>query len=145
MSESNVPLSPEGIQQRERILRLAQREARSLKHRRHSARIGGACIILAVIALGLMLIVPGKPPVRMVKSTPAPPPPAVQQTPGIVVTFIQTDPTLADRLAIRPQPPRWRSIDDDELLTSLADAGQPAGLIYVNGKALLLPRQTAQR
>jgi hypothetical protein len=30
-------------------------------------------------------------------------------------------------------------MDDHELLTELAAAGQPAGLAYVNGRAILLP------
>jgi hypothetical protein len=59
----------------------------------------------------------------------------------IVVTRIQTDPTLLQRLAIPPQKPTWKILSDDELLHELADAGKPAGLDYSNdGPVVVLYR-----
>ena len=43
----------------------------------------------------------------------------------LLVEQIQTDPTIAQRLSVLPNP-RWQKIDDDELIQSLANAGQPA-------------------
>ena len=59
--------------------------------------------------------------------------------------MIPTDPTITDRLALPPQPSKVAIIHDDELLAGLAQAHEPAGLAYVNGKAMLLFRREPVR
>jgi hypothetical protein len=69
-----------------------------------------------------------------------PTPPRLAAKPMTTIVRIDTEPGIADRLAIPNRPPAWARAGDQELLRSLADAGHPAGLIYVNGQAILLSR-----
>ncbi len=56
-----------------------------------------------------------------------------------MVTYVRTDPTIVDRLRVDPSTPRrWTTIGDRDLLDGLAAAGQPAGLIHVEGRVLLV-------
>jgi hypothetical protein len=57
-----------------------------------------------------------------------------------VITTIVTQPGITAQLTLPSHRPRWERIGDDELLQSLAEAGQPAGLINVNGQTVLLSR-----
>jgi hypothetical protein len=135
MFESDVPLSVAGEARREEILRLAKGEARRRRRRRAGVRVGAVC---AVLGLGVVVMIwpGGKATEVVVKVLPtkAPEPAA-----GLRITFIQTDPTIADRLAVSPAR-SWTVMDDDQLLRSMADAGHPAGLISMNGQTFLLPR-----
>jgi hypothetical protein len=54
--------------------------------------------------------------------------------PKITIAYIQTDPTILDRLATRPSLARIEQIGDDELLQAMHDAGKPAGLIRARGQ-----------
>jgi hypothetical protein len=70
-------------------------------------------------------------------------PPAVSapnRTPAarIIIERIQTDPTIASRLAIPRTPPHWQRLDDDHFLGELAKAGKPAGLVKVSGREMLV-------
>ncbi|HEX3356788.1 MAG TPA: hypothetical protein VHS31_07450, partial [Tepidisphaeraceae bacterium] len=56
----------------------------------------------------------------------------------IVIGQLDTDPTISERLALKPTSPRWEHLNDDELIESLADAGEKAGLIQTDGKTELL-------
>ena len=56
----------------------------------------------------------------------------------VVIERIQTEAGLTDRLSIRPDPSGWQRLSDDDLLRRLSDAGKPAGLAYVDGRAMLL-------
>ncbi len=58
----------------------------------------------------------------------------------IVITRVQTDPTIAARLAVRPQKPNWQKIGDDALLERLTEAGKPAGLAYLDGRPIIMFR-----
>ena len=50
---------------------------------------------------------------------------------------IPTDPTIADRLSVTPSA-HWQQINDDDLIQSLATAGQSVGLVQMNGQTILL-------
>lgn len=52
----------------------------------------------------------------------------------ITIAYIQTDPTILDRLATKPSLARVEQIGDDELLQAMQDAGKPAGLIRAKGQ-----------
>jgi len=133
-------LSEAGKQRRQQILLLAKAAARNRRQKRF-ALCGVITIAIGALVIPLMLrsqhskVMPvEKPEIARVSPPPVGPPPS------IAIEYVQTDPTITDRLTIKPQPPRWTSIGDDEFLKALADAGQPAGLVYINGKAILLSR-----
>ena len=134
MFESDVPLSVAGKARREEILRLAKGEVRRRRRRRVAVRVGAMC---AVLGLGVMVMWPSGRTVEVaVKVLPMKAP---ERAAGLRITFIQTDPTIADRLSVSPAR-SWTVMDDDQLLRSMADAGHPAGLISMNGQTFLLPR-----
>jgi hypothetical protein len=158
-----TPLSRDGERRREQILRLAQRTAAARGRRRRHARgaVGIAMLlaIAAVIGLRFGRVAPKRdvadvPRPIPIPTTPGhspspssiPPPVAVAAAPArparpeIVITRIKTAPGLADRLAIRRDPAAWQRLSDDDLLHRLSDAGKPAGLAYVDGRAMLLFR-----
>jgi hypothetical protein len=136
-------LTPDGRERRSRILQLAIGEASRHRRRRWIARSAAAMIVVAVIGIASLrttvrpqtVLRPVRVPVAVI-----PPPPAATQ-PSVAIEYLATDPTITDRLSIKPEPPRWTSIDDDELLAELAAAGKPAGLAYVNGRPILLMRK----
>jgi hypothetical protein len=139
---NSEPLSVQGQNRRGQILLLAKAEARRRRRRRFTSRGIGVVALLAVAILVFdrthpTIIAPLAPPsvVQFPQPQPTTPPSSV------VIEYVQTDPTITDRLTIPPQPPRWTSIGDAELLQELAAAGQPAGIAWIDGKAILLPRE----
>ncbi len=120
------PIDPSDLQQRRQdILHMALREADARRHRRWMARAGGVGVI--AIVLFSLIRFPNSPQTN-----------SPQPSNQIVINYIQTDPNIVQRLAAPPVTPAWTSIGDDELLKTLADAGQPGGLVYMNGQAALL-------
>ncbi len=139
---SDVELSPRGRARREQILEMAIRQARRRRRRRLAIRGGAAGVVLLVAGLAL-LRVPHSAPQRhespVVKVLPpAVPPHDNAQAAKLVIEHIQTDPTILRRLTIPKTPPRWQTLDDDQLLQELALAGKPAGLVKINGQASLV-------
>ena len=150
-------LSPEGRVRRAAILQLAHRESRA-RRRRHFARragVAGAGLSIALAIFWLTRPQNEAPPqiVHQLPSTQRMQQPATRQIAQrpvatrskILITRIETDSTLLQRLTLPPQKPSWSVIDDDELLRSLAEAGRPAGLAYVDGRTLILFRGTTVR
>jgi hypothetical protein len=143
MSDPVQILSHEGANRRERILRLAVKEAQTRKRRWWTLRLaaagaaGAAVVMLAAIIWSGEAISPAPvpPTVAIVESRVDPAP-----APSVMIVHIRTDPAIIERLAMQVSSPRWQSIGDEELLTALADAGRPAGLIHVQGRTILLPR-----
>ncbi len=136
---NDEPLSPQGLQRRDEILRMANGQATRRRNRRLMSRtLCAAAIVAALLIAGLKL--QPSPTMPIAKPVIVRLMPATMPSPSIAVEYIQTDPTITDRLTIKPQPPRWTSIGDAELLKELADAGQPAGIVCMNGKTTLLPR-----
>jgi hypothetical protein len=134
-------LSEHGAARREQILLLAKTEAKHRRRRRMVSR-SMACAML-VIAIGVILfrfrpqpIIHTLPAITVSVPKTVPTVPALEPT--IVVRYIQTDPTITDRLTLPPVKPRWTEMDDRQLLQELAAAGQPAGIARVNGKTMLL-------
>ena len=134
MIDHPIPLSPDGRRRREEILALALGQARRRRRRRQFAR---ATILCAAIAVAVPIMFrfhkPTPPAPRMVQVSPQP-----QQTGGIVITRFQTEPGIADRLAIPSVPPHWHRMSDDELLRQLQAAGHPAALASIQGHEMLL-------
>jgi len=135
------PLSEAGQLRRQDILRLAQGEARRLRRRRLIGR--GSPLLVAIAAAAIILRphpLPGPAPAPVAGiAVPAPQPIPVSAG----VQFIPTDSTIADRLSTQPAPPRWTDISDRELLDELNAAGKPAGIVSINGRTFLLPRNPA--
>ena len=143
MTEFEEPLSPNGAIRRERILQIAQRAARTRRHKRYLMRTGAS--VACAIAIAILILHPTHPP-----SANIPPRTSIAQLPTseskspIVIERIETDPTITDRLSVLPRAAQWQQIGDDELLQSLARAGQPAGLIRVDGNTILLTDTDSQ-
>jgi hypothetical protein len=157
MNESFLPLSPEGERRKESILDAARREAGLLRHRR---RIRRAAIVGLTIVMAASLAIRwqrGRAAVEIVQNHTAHPDrrphdvgPVVQPIPHaiplahrpkeIVITLVKTDPDIARRLAVKPEPTGWKRINDDQLLAELAAAHRPAGLAYVDGREIVLFR-----
>ena len=147
---SVVGLSPDGEERRLKILALAQDAARGRRRRRIATRVIAACIVVfcGVIPLAARFSHRNSSPSRSqiaerrqpsAPSDVAPRHRNPQQHPNeIVVTRIETDPEIANRLAVRREAPVYRRLTDDDLLRQLADAGRPAGIAYVRGHATLL-------
>jgi hypothetical protein len=154
-------LSRDGERRREQILRLAVRAAAQRGQRRRARRVAGLILFLVTAAcIGVRFHhatatgeakndpqpLPHPPSARHPPTPERNAPPVVAVTPAqparpeIVITRIQTDPGLTDRLAIPRDAPAWQRLTDDDLLRRLSDAGKPAGLAYVDGRAMLLFR-----
>ncbi len=146
MTDPEMPISPAGMQRREAILRLAKQQAGKKRFRRRGRHAAIAIIPLLFVAGILMQYVRSNSsnksqPVAKTSPivVPAPRLP-VPPVPAVIISWITTDPTITDRLAIRPQRRTWKEMNDDQLLQSLAAAGQPSGLIRLDGRIYLLRR-----
>jgi hypothetical protein len=142
----DTPLSPEGQRRRGEILRLACGEAR-LRRQRRAARRAAACgTVVLAIAVGMWMRPwhPEAPQIAKVPLIPHVTLPSPSRA-EIVIGRIQTDPTLASRWAVPLQEPTWQRLSDDDLLARLQEAGRPAGLAYVDGRAQILFREPAHR
>src|SRR5262245_57985356 len=109
MIEWSEPLSAAGQARREGIEQLARRAANRRRFRRRIAR--AAFGFGAVIAIAVWWAIPDRPGPTGGGYARAP------TTGGseAMIGRIETDPTIADRLAVNPSPPRWTVINDEEL------------------------------
>jgi hypothetical protein len=136
-------LSPQGQAKHDEILQLAFRQARRQRRRRRAIRAGVLCIALGVISVALLSLprMPLDPPrtsTAKASVTSVLPPGKRPNTGETIIERIETDPTIARRLAVPPAAPKWEQIDDDQLSQELAKAGQPAGLAKIGGKVTLI-------
>ena len=122
---------------REEILRLALRQG---KRRRWQRRWPRLLCVLAVAGVGvweLRQMRPAEPAERrqsaVVRTSP------VEKPAGTIVWF-GTDPTIAQRLALKPEKPRWEIIDDQQFVELMAEAGHPVSLIRTGGRTIMLAR-----
>ena len=139
-------LSSEGERRRRDILRMARGAARSRKRRRLMARGATGGVLALLVALGWWergrvtpLVVVRRPMPEEVKVLPR-----VESTlksREIVIERVETDRTLSTKWALGPQEKTWQVLTDEDLLRRLAEAGKPAGLAYVDGRARLLFRE----
>src|SRR5438477_10113167 len=130
MIEFEEPFSPEGLARREQILSLTKRAARSRSRKRRALPV----ITTLLLLITSLVVFLNRPSRENLDSTFSRPNNAADQ---IVIERIPTDPTITDRLSVLPSP-KWQVVSDDELLQSLANAGQPAGLVQMDGKTVLL-------
>jgi len=135
MIDQPIPLSPNGQRRREVILAAALRQAGRRRRRRQLTR---ATIICAALATALPFLLPLMRPRRPAPSVVCVLPEPRRAIGGIVITRIQTEPGIADRLSIPPVPPHWHRLSDDELLRQLQAAGRPAALASIQGHEMLL-------
>jgi hypothetical protein len=159
-----LELSAAGRQRQMEILRLARAEAGRRQLGRHTLRGGAAVLSLALCAAGVLVFRSSR-----LTSGLAPhdgdPRPSIARAPGesqpapavaspravvlvgrprrageIAIGRIETDPAIATSLAMPPQRPTWQKLTDDQLLERLAENGRPAGLAFVDGRAVVLYR-----
>lgn len=141
MGELEPPLSPHAQQRRGQILDLALAEARRRRRRRVTTQATLAALagVLVAVLIPPLLRIHRVPDQRIAVKN-IQPAPSTSAPPSIVVTRIETDPHIVDRLAIPPHPSHVVVITDGELLDDLALAHRPAALAYVEGKATLMFR-----
>ena len=142
MIEYEEPLSLTGARRREEILQIAQRAARSRRKTRYFMR--GVASVACAIAVVLIVHRIHSPSANLAPQSPIVRLPTSPSESAIVIDRIETDPTIADRLSVLPRAANWQPIGDDELLQSLAKAGQPAGLIRADGNTILLTDSDSQ-
>ncbi len=144
---SDVELSPRGRGRREQILKMAVRLARQRRRRRFALRGGAAAIVFVVAGIAALLLPRSAPhPSRTpIVITPPPVVPKLDrgQAAKVVIERIQTDPGIVRRLAVAKARPLWQTLDDEHLLQELAQAGRPAGLVKIDGQAMLVFHQPA--
>jgi hypothetical protein len=141
-------LSPDGFARKDQILRLAIREAREIRFRRKMQI--GALVALPLLALISILCnserrQPPVPVQTVAKFPVAPigrPPMAPSDSSSnlVRIIWIQTDPEILKRMETPAPKPAWQQVNDDQLLQALAEAGKPSGLITLDGKVALFPR-----
>ena len=145
---TDFDLSPSGRARREQILKMAVEQGQRQRRQRLAVRGGAvAIVLLAIVATVLRMPHSNSRPIeRPFVKSPLPPAPAPQRTltPKIAIERIQTDPTIAQRLAVAKTPPRWQRLDDDHLIQELAQAGKPAGLVKINGQAAIVFQRPAR-
>jgi hypothetical protein len=139
MSDFHPALSSVGEKRRGQILDLALAEARRRRRRRVTSQAALAAMagLLVAVLIPPLLRIHRAPdhPITLKNLQPAP---STSPPPPTLVTRIETDPHILERLAIPPHPSHVTLITDGELLDGLATAHRPAALAYVNGKATLL-------
>src|SRR3954451_1245439 len=111
MIEFVEPLSEVGLKRREQMLLIAQRAARVRRTKRRVIRSAGMLAVLVVVAS----LIPRRAP--QVNAPVAIAPPQITQQTAIRIERIATDPTIAARLSVMPDP-HWQAVGDDELLQS---------------------------
>jgi hypothetical protein len=116
------------------MLGIAQRAARVRRTKRRVIRGAGMLAVLVIV----WMLIPHRAP--QVNAPLAIVPPQVTQQHSIQIERIATDPTIAARLSVMPDP-HWQAVGDDELLQSLASAGQSGGLIKMDGETVLVTSQ----
>lgn len=153
MSESNEPssepLSPAGVARREAILRAALAAGRRRRRRTVATRVGAVAAVTVAAGVAVLLGLPDRstpapqvvgvrPADRRSESRPVTVPPAVETTKPadrVVISFIATDPALADRAAIRQAGVTWIRLDNDGLLAALSSDGRAGGgLLFRDGR-----------
>jgi len=148
------PLTSAGQSRREAILRLMQETARRKRRRRQMVQTTAACAV-ALIMISLVIhwrphnggggAVPTPTDYATTKKAPIVPPKHV----AVVIGRIETDPTILQRWSlsprVKPEQAALPTIDDDDLIRTLADAGQSAGLIQVGGETTLIASSAAQQ
>lgn len=135
-----LPLTKAGLARREQILGMARVSASRRRRRRRAAGAGGL-LMLAALGLGTAHLCfriehnpnsvarqEGQPMAKAAADK--------RETRAMVKPPTKESPTAMPRPPAEHLP--VRRLGDDELLTLLADAGQPAGLAYIEGEALLL-------
>ena len=142
-------LSTAGDRRRAAILTMALSAAARRRTRRRRVRVGAGTLAIAAL---VAVVWPRPAPVRTVPvpvavltHRPTSRPTVVsshppERPPTVTVERIETDPTIADRLALRSGRSRWVMLDDAGLVRELAAAGRPGGVVRINGEARLLLR-----
>jgi hypothetical protein len=137
-SDFQPVLSSHGEKRRGQILDLALAEARRRRRRRVTTQAALAALLIAVLIPPLLRI--HRAPDQHIAVKNIQPAPSTSPPPPIMVSRIETDPHIVERLAIPPHPSHVVVITDGELLDELALAHRPAALAYVDGKATLMFR-----
>jgi hypothetical protein len=131
------------------IFRLMQEAARHKRRRRQIARTTAVC---AAALMMISLVVHWWPrngggggavrtPIDYATTKTVPVEAPIKPV-SVIIGRIETDPTILERWSlspqVKPEQATLPTIDDDDLIRTLADAGQSAGLIQVGGETTLV-------
>ncbi|HEV2293650.1 MAG TPA: hypothetical protein VGR35_07330 [Tepidisphaeraceae bacterium] len=145
MKDETLPaLSRDGLARREEILKTMHRAA-SRRRAARRARLTAGFVAAAVVVIGLLLSATNQhrdrqlaishiPTTRSADVTTAEGN-AEREKKGVGGASGESTPAL---VPLAPEAPPAKYLNDEELLKLLADAGQPAGLAYVDDRALLV-------
>lgn len=145
MTDPPYDLTPAGNRRKEQILALAVHQARRRGRRRIATRATLLCLVVAAAIPGLIHLLPHagrEEQVVQIRTEEKPTLPQPHPAPAsrVLITRLQTDPDIIQRLAIPPRLPRWQTIGDDQFLQALSNAHHPAGLAYIDNRPMLLFR-----
>ncbi|MCP3904067.1 MAG: hypothetical protein GY715_10575 [Planctomycetes bacterium] len=133
MNDDPMILGPTGRERREAMLPTLLEDLHRVRRvrRRRRAAVAALCLGATLIGAAIMLVPrtpAGGAPERVAIETPAETaPPMVEARAVVVARFVETDHEIAGRLGI----------DDDTLLTALAEIGRPTGLVRRDGHVRL--------
>jgi hypothetical protein len=132
-------LSASGAERRDAMLR----ELNAAMGRRNLARaaVRASVIVVPAVIVACVIwlaghgpVVPGKLPVL-----PSVGMHAMTETRGYrFIEFVNTDPTITERLAVKPAMPAVQRISDAELQEMLGSMGRPTGIVRAGGRVLLV-------
>jgi hypothetical protein len=138
----DLPLSPEGEQRKDEILREVSQRLPGIAARRRARRraVRGSLAVALALTAGVVVVLtrstPSNPvptPAPIIAESPAP------ERPLIDFAVIHTSPVDPVMMYVRADTEVINAmvISDDELLRELAAMGRPAGLIRMNGQVRL--------
>ena len=129
-------LSPQGRARREEILGELHRTRANRRTRRIAIRVGVLVVVASAVVLGLRT-----PKPAAVSSHDESPEVALETVPFI--HLVGGEPSTI-RVLSGDGPRLIRVLTDDQLLSSLRDAGQPDGIAIVGGKFMLASQIAAE-
>lgn len=128
---SQLTLSEKGRHRREAMLVSLEEQMRAIHRRRRlrkRAMIVGAPLA-AVAALAAVFAIPPHGPGQGPDSVGSDELAQRPASPAMIVEFIQTDPSIAERYRVAAQGHSIAILSDHALLDALAQLGRPAGLV----------------
>jgi hypothetical protein len=139
----NLPLlSRAGRARREALLHTLQREVVRRRRRRAAVRWGALAVLIGLGAVPVVVVGRVKARVSPVNTAAVSPrePATRPREKGIRIEVVADRPGVVDAYRTETAPLRAGvRVGDEELLSILAQAGRPAGLIRVHGAVILTP------
>ena len=147
--EIDLPLSPAGQARRRGILDQALHQAERRRRRRAALRLSfmaAAAVVAASVGVAVFFATRVHPPIaptdngRVATTLPSPAPTRAAPTSSPAPSQPEP-PVVVQVVRSRDVRTAFETIDDEQLLAALADAGRPSGIVRLNGRAEVVPLQ----